>query len=51
MVVGLKPSELPSNRISSPSLKVFNYSLEAVTDIVDEVQAPHKQLDQKSDFL
>lgn len=48
MGVGVKSSELPGNRMSSPSLKVFNYSLEAVRDIVDEAQVPDKQLNQKS---
>lgn len=42
---------LRSNRMNSPSLKVFNYSLEAVRDIVDDVQVPDKQLDQNSEVL
>lgn len=41
-----KMSELPHNRMSAPSLKVFNYHLEAVRNIVDEVQVAAKQLGQ-----
>lgn len=36
MVVGVEPSELPSNEMSSPSLKGFSYRLETVRDIVDK---------------
>lgn len=37
MIVGLEPSELPSNEMSSPSVKVFSYRLETVRDIADEM--------------
>lgn len=51
MVADLKLPELPSNRMNSPSLKVFNYSLESVRDPIDEVQVLDKQLDQNSEVL
>lgn len=37
VIVGLKPSELPSNEMNSPSLKVFSYRLETGRAIVDDV--------------
>lgn len=51
MVVGLTSSEILHNRTSSPSLKAFHYHLEAVRDIVDEVQVPDKHLGQNSEVL
>lgn len=51
MVVDLKLPELASNRMNSPSLKVFNSSLESVRDTIDEVQVLDKKLDQNSEAL
>lgn len=34
-----------------PSLKMINYDLEAVRDIVDEAEVPDKQLDPNSEVL
>lgn len=51
MVADLKLPELLNHRMNSPSLKVFNYSLESVRDPIDEVQVLDKQLVWNSEVL